>query len=79
MTAEGFGCNDYAYSEMLHKVITRSREAYVLADSSKVDKRAANLYARLEEITAWITDERRSRAICCRPLRKRASTVIVAR
>jgi DeoR/GlpR family transcriptional regulator of sugar metabolism len=57
VTAEGFGCNDYAYSEMLHKVITRSRAAYVLADSSKADKPARNLYARAEEITAWITDD----------------------
>jgi DeoR family transcriptional regulator of aga operon len=56
--AEGFGCNDYAYCEMLHKVISRSRAAYVLADSSKADKPARNLYARAEEITAWITDDR---------------------
>ena len=57
VSAEGFGCADYAYSEMLHKVITRSREAYVLADSSKTNKRVAYLYARLDEMTAWITDE----------------------
>ena len=57
VSAEGFGCADYAYSEMLHKVITRSREAFVLADCSKIDRRAAYRYARLDEITAWITDE----------------------
>jgi DeoR/GlpR family transcriptional regulator of sugar metabolism len=57
VTAEGFGSIDYTYSDMLHHVVTRSRQSYVLADSSKVDKHAANLYARPEEVTAWITDD----------------------
>jgi DeoR family transcriptional regulator, fructose operon transcriptional repressor len=54
---EGFGCNDFAYGEMLHRVVSRSRAAYVLADSSKAGRPVRNLYARAEEITAWITDE----------------------
>ena len=57
VTAEGFGSVDYTYSEMLHQVVTRCHQSFVLADSSKVGKRAANLYARPEEVTAWITDD----------------------
>jgi DeoR/GlpR family transcriptional regulator of sugar metabolism len=57
VSVEGFASLDYAYSEMLHKVVSRSREAYVLADSSKINKRAPHLHARLDEITAWITDD----------------------
>jgi DeoR/GlpR family transcriptional regulator of sugar metabolism len=57
VTDEGFGSVDYTYSEMLHQVVTRCHQSFVLADSSKVGKRAANLYARPDEITAWITDD----------------------
>ena len=56
VTTEGFGSIDYTYSEMLHQVVNRCHQSFVLADSSKVGKRAGNLYARPEEITAWITD-----------------------
>lgn len=78
VSAEGFGCNDYAYSEMLHKVVTRSRASYVLADSSKAEKPARTLYARAEEITAWITDERAPRDLLA-ALVKKDKPVIVAR
>jgi DeoR/GlpR family transcriptional regulator of sugar metabolism len=57
VSLDGFGSNDYGYSEMLHKVITRSEHAYVLADCSKVGKVAANFYARLDEVTGWISDD----------------------
>jgi DeoR family transcriptional regulator, aga operon transcriptional repressor len=57
VTAEGFGAVDYTYSEMLHQVVTRCHQSFVLADSSKAGKRAANLYARPDEVTAWITDD----------------------
>jgi DeoR/GlpR family transcriptional regulator of sugar metabolism len=78
VSAEGFGCNDYAYSEMLHKVVTRSRASYVLADSSKAEKPARTLYARAEEITAWITDERAPRELLA-ALMKKDKPVIIAR
>ena len=78
VTAEGFGCNDYAYSEMLHKVVGRAREAYVLADSSKADKHAGNLYARSGEITAWITDDGVP-PVLVSSLAKNGTPVIIAR
>jgi DeoR/GlpR family transcriptional regulator of sugar metabolism len=76
VTAEGFGCNDYAYSEMLHKVVTRSRASYVLADSSKAEKPARNLYALAEEVTAWIADEQVPAALLAALARKDKPAII---
>ena len=56
VAADGYGCNDYAYSEMLRKTIACSSATYVLADSSKARKPTRHLYARPKEVTAWITD-----------------------
>lgn len=58
VSEEGFGCSDLVQSELLRKAISRARATYVLADSSKVDKRANNIYAKPAEMTGWITDSK---------------------
>jgi len=53
---DGFGCDDLAQTEQLRKAISRSRISYVLADSSKANKKTYHTYAESNKVEAWITD-----------------------
>jgi DeoR/GlpR family transcriptional regulator of sugar metabolism len=56
VTLHGFACNEIMQTENLRRVISRARESYILADSSKVNRRGPTLFAAPNEVTAWITD-----------------------
>lgn len=77
VSEEGFGANDYEYSEMLHRIVRRAGAAYVLADSSKAGTRAAHLYAHVEDVAAWITDEGVSHSLAARFADKGDKLIIV--
>lgn len=56
VTENSFGCADMETLQTLRRVIARSTEVYVLADSSKLKPRNSAIYAVPSEITGWITD-----------------------
>ena len=58
IAAEGFGCMDFAQGEFVRKAITRANTSYMLADASKVNKRVNSVFAKPNEVTAWITDSK---------------------
>lgn len=53
---EGLMTLDMEINSIMEVAISRAREVYVLADSSKFDKTAFTRYAMAEEVTAVITD-----------------------
>lgn len=60
----GFSCGNNSECDIKHSIVKKSRETYLILDSSKFEKNLPFTFAQLEDIDVFITDKKPDDKIC---------------